>query len=48
MLRNMTLAALACGLMMSVSAQSTDLKVLEPGDKAPMTDMKMMNIDGQE
>lgn len=48
MLRNMTLAAIACGFLMTVSAQSTELKELQPGDKAPNADMKMTNIDGQE
>ena len=48
MLRNMTLAAFVCGALMSVSAQSTELNELQPGDKAPNADMKMTNIDGQE
>ena len=48
MLRNMTLAAFACGILMSASAQSTEINELNPGDKAPLSDMKMTNIDGQQ
>jgi hypothetical protein len=48
MLRNLTLAAFVCGMMMTTSAQSTELNELNPGDKAPSADMKMTNIDGQE
>ena len=43
----MTLAAFACGILMSASAQSTEINELNPGDKAPLSDMKMTNIDGQ-
>lgn len=48
MLRNFILAALACGSLMSMSAQSTELNELNPGDKAPSADLKMTNIDGQD
>ncbi len=48
MLRNLTLAAFACGILMSASAQSTEINELNPGDKAPLSDMKMTNIDGQQ
>lgn len=48
MLRNFILAALACGSLLSVSAQSTELNELNPGDKAPSADLKMTNIDGQD
>ena len=44
----MTLAAFACGILMSASAQSTEINELNPGDKAPLSDMKMTNIDGQQ
>ena len=48
MLRTLTLAALVCGTLMSTSAQSTELNELNPGDKAPSSDLKMTNIDGQD
>ena len=44
----MTLAAFACGILMTASAQSTEINELNPGDKAPLSDMKMTNIDGQQ
>ena len=44
----MTLAAFACGILMSASAQSTEINELNPGEKAPLSDMKMTNIDGQQ
>lgn len=41
-------AALCFGLLTSLSAQSWSDNELAIGDKAPSSDMKMMNIDGQE
>ena len=46
MFRSLTLAALACGFLWTASAQS-EFNELAIGDKAPLTDMKMTNIDGQ-
>jgi peroxiredoxin len=48
MLRNLSLAAIACGILMTTSAQSTEINEINPGDKAPSSDLKMTNIDGQE
>ena len=48
MLRNLSLAAIACGILMMTSAQSTEINEINPGDKAPSSDLKMTNIDGQE
>lgn len=48
MLRNLTLAAFVCGMMLTASAQSTEIIQLNPGDKAPSADMKLTNIDGQD
>ena len=46
MFRSLTLAALACGVLLTASAQS-EFNELAIGDKAPLTDFKMTNIDGQ-
>ena len=48
MLRNLTLAAFVCGMTLTASAQSTEIIQLNPGDKAPSSDMKLTNIDGQD
>jgi len=42
------MAAFCFGLLTSLSAQSWSDNELAIGDKAPSSDMKMMNIDGQE
>jgi len=42
------MAAFCFGLLTSLSAQSWSDNELGIGDKAPSSDMKMMNIDGQE
>ena len=48
MFRSLTLAALACGFLLTASAQSTEFIEMAIGDKAPLTDFKMTNIDGQD
>ena len=47
MTRNIVAAVLFSGILMSMSAQS-GLPELSIGDKAPSTEMKLLNIDGQE
>lgn len=48
MLRKLTFAALFGGLMFALSAPLSAQEELAIGDKAPLTDFKMTNIDGQE
>ena len=48
MLRKLTSAALFGGLMFALSAPLSAQDELAIGDKAPLTDFKMTNIDGQD
>ena len=48
MLRKLTFAALFGGLMFALSAPLSAQDELAIGDKAPLTEFKMTNIDGQD
>ena len=48
MLRKLTFAALFGGLMFALSAPLSAQEELAIGDKAPLTEFKMTNIDGQD
>ena len=48
MFRPLTSAALFGGLMLALSAPLSAQEELAIGDKAPLTDFKMTNIDGQD